>query len=247
VQGNLDAKFMQQILDSPVRREICKRILQGESVVWVMLESGDKKQDDETVELLKKTSAELEQVLEIPPVDPDDPRSDVNVTLRIAFSTIRLSRSDPAEKSLVAQLVNIHQQIADAKGPVVFPVFGRGRVLCALAGEELTSANLEEVAVFLTGACSCEAKAMNPGVDLLIAADWDGLLEGQAVRDPEMPPLVSLSQLAAEARPVEEAGETAVPRPRTSVLTRNLSIVIGLGIVAVIAGAVLLRNRGKKQ
>ena len=248
-KGTLDAEFMKQLLDSPVRREVCKRILHGDSIVWLVLESGDKKRDDEAVGMLQTEFDKLVQILKIPPVDPNDPRSEVNVTLKIVFSVVRLSRSNPAEKYLVNQLVNIQPSFVDARVPVVFPVFGRGRALCGLTADELTADNVDDVAAFLTGACSCEVKSMNPGVDLLLTADWDGLLEGRVVEEPEMPPLVSLSQLASEARPVVKVGENPVrlvPQPTAARLMRNLIIVIGLCVFAAVVGTIVLRGRDKR-
>ncbi|MBM3858516.1 MAG: hypothetical protein FJ395_02570 [Verrucomicrobia bacterium] len=242
-QGFLDAKFAQEVMDSPARREVRDRILKGESAVWVLLESGDKQQDDKVDRQLRAESKKLAELLEIPPVDPNDPRTDVNVTLKIAFSALRLSRSTPAEQFFVNQLVNIHPKLAEAKGPIVFPVFGRGRALCGLADKELTVENIQEIAVFLTGACSCEVKSMNPGVDLLFAADWDAALEGRAVKDPEMPPLVSLSQLAAEAQPPAKTKEQPADAPPGTALTRNLIVAVALGILAVVAGTMLLRRK----
>jgi hypothetical protein len=246
-QGVLNRKFVQEVMDSPVRRQARQRILQGESVVWLLLESGDRKQDDKVAKMLQAECKKLAEVLEIPPVDPNDPRTDVNVTLKIAFSVLRLSRTNPAEQCFVNQLVSIQPRFAETKGPVVFPIFGRGRALCGLADDELTEQNVEEVAVFLTGACSCEVKAMNPGVDMLFAADWDAALEGRAVKDPEMPPLVSLSQLAAEAKPPVKVEEAPASKSQAAPLTRNLIIVIGLGIVVVVAGALLLRSKNRMQ
>jgi hypothetical protein len=57
--------------------------------------------------------------------------------------------------------------------PVVFPVFGRGRVLYALIGQGITTDNIRETIAFLVGPCGCEIKMMSPGVDLLMAANWD--------------------------------------------------------------------------
>ncbi len=246
-QGALDAKFVQRVLGSPVRREVGRRILQGESVVWVLLESGDKNQDDKVAKMLQAECKKLADLIEVPPVDPNDPRTDVNVTLKIAFSVVRLSRTNPDEQFLVKQLAHIQPRFAEAKGPLVFPVFGRGRALCGLTEDEITPDNIEQVAVFLTGACSCEVKAMNPGVDLLFSVDWDAALEGRAVKDPEMPPLVSLSQLAAEAKPPVKVEEAPAPKSQAAPLTRNLIIAIGLGIVVVVAGALLLRSNNRKQ
>jgi len=58
-------------------------------------------------------------------------------------------------------------------GPIVLPVFGRGRVLDALHGDDWNSEMLVKVIDFLFGACTCQVKDGNPGLDLLFAVDWD--------------------------------------------------------------------------
>src|SRR5262249_34009543 len=41
--------------------------------------------------------------------------------------------------------------------------------------DDLTAETLTDAAVFLTGRCSCQVKRLNPGVDLLVSADWDSI------------------------------------------------------------------------
>src|SRR4030095_3610352 len=41
--GPLDAKSVGLLLDSPARREVVKRLCRGDSAVWVLLTSGDRK------------------------------------------------------------------------------------------------------------------------------------------------------------------------------------------------------------
>src|SRR5262249_42605094 len=83
-----------------------------------------------------------------------------------------------------------------------FPIFGRGRALCSLEGKALAAKDIEEAARFLCGACSCQVKELNPGVDLLIAADWDELIEAE-------PGPVPLTRVAVEPTPSIPPGETA--------------------------------------
>ncbi|MCX7886475.1 MAG: hypothetical protein N3B01_04340 [Verrucomicrobiae bacterium] len=246
-QGPLRGVFVEQILDSPVRRQVRDRILGGDSAVWLLLESGDRKRDDRVEKQLLAESKKLAEILEIPPVDPNDPRTEVNVTLKVGFSVVRLSRAAPAEEFFVRQLVNMHPRLAAEKGPVVFPIFGRGRALCGLAGNELTVENIQEIAVFLTGACSCEVKAMNPGVDLLFAAEWDAALEGGAMKDLEMPPLVSLSQMAAGVQTPPGLPPAPVTTASGAWLARSLIVVVGLGILGVAAGSVWLRRKSRRK
>ena len=107
--------------------------------------------------------------------------------MRIAFSVYRLSRTDPAEQALVTMLLNSDTGL---EGPIAFPVFGRGRALWAMAGKGLNADMISEAGMFLTGACSCEAKELNPGVDLLFAADWEAGLTTPAPTEPVPVPLL---------------------------------------------------------
>src|SRR5215831_17078022 len=43
--GRLGKEAINGLLDSPVRREVVKRILAGETAVWILLESGDRTRD----------------------------------------------------------------------------------------------------------------------------------------------------------------------------------------------------------
>ena len=55
----------------------------------------------------------------------------------------------------------------------------RGRVVVPLIGKGITTDNLGEIATFLTGPCSCQVKALNPGVDLLMNCDWQSAVLGE--------------------------------------------------------------------
>ncbi|MHC4680903.1 MAG: hypothetical protein ACYTEK_19655, partial [Planctomycetota bacterium] len=94
--------------------------------------------------------------------------------LSFEFSTLSLSRSDPNEQFLLAMLLNSEPDLDEYAGePILFPVFGRGRALYALVGEGINTDNIREAVGFLTGPCGCEVKMLNPGVDLLMAFNWD--------------------------------------------------------------------------
>jgi hypothetical protein len=54
----------------------------------------------------------------------------------------------------------------------------------ALHGEQLRPIQIERWASFLCDGCSCRVKEANPGVDLLIRADWEEMLETAAEKTP---------------------------------------------------------------
>ena len=201
--GALRGEDLRALIDSPARREFARRLLKGDSAVFVLLESGDKKADEAAASLLAATLPKLEKSLQLP-VDDGSGQLRSEVPLRIAFSVFRLGRNDPAERYLVKILLGMGEKAAGGEkatkvaGPMVFPIFGRGRVLTALAGEGISADALEEVGDFLCGGCTCSVKGQLPGGDLLMAADWEALLEGRVVRE-DPPGLQGLGPLAQAA------------------------------------------------
>ena len=83
--------------------------------------------------------------------------------------------------------------------PMAFPVFGRGRVLFALLGDGIATSTIEEASRFLAGACQCTVKADNPGVDLLVAFDWDAHVQITAPKKGEDLPLTGLGSFAKQS------------------------------------------------
>src|SRR5207247_1465352 len=59
--GPLDGAVLQALFDSPARRDIAKRLLEGQTAVWVFIESGDKTKDDAKFEWLADHLKELEK------------------------------------------------------------------------------------------------------------------------------------------------------------------------------------------
>ena len=206
------ASFNAQV-DSPVRRETVKRLLAGDSAVWLCLESGNKAADDKAFKLLDAQLAKLGKELKLPeqtPEDLEDPDSQVRfekLPVRIAFSTIRISRDNSQEKGLIDQLMKTEDDLLEESGkPMVFPVFGRGRALWAYIGAGINEENIAEAAQFLIGPCSCQIKRQNPGSDLLLTADWEGSLEGLIeTKDVELPPLSGLEGFTVD---VDDSGSS---------------------------------------
>ncbi len=172
--GPLQGQDLGPLIDSPVRREVARRLLKDDSAVFVLLESHAKntrKADDEAAKLLEETLAAMQKEI---PSPPQDDSSDVQSErpVKIAFSTLRLRRDDPAEEGLIHILLNLGEKPAATAGPIVYPIFGRGRILTALSGPSLTADSLREVVGFLCDGCACSVKSQMPGADLLMAVDW---------------------------------------------------------------------------
>jgi hypothetical protein len=256
--GPLTAETVGMLLDSPVRRNISQKLLAGEAVVWLLLESGDQKRDEQAEQMIETETQNLQQTLKLPEPSPQDPPISANLPLKIAFSNVRVGRSDPAERMLVGMLLNRDPNLMAAKEPMLFPIFGRGRVIPPAIGKEIRAEAIREMAEFLTGPCSCQVKEMNPGYDLLLSANWGALVGYQEVMLPEPPPLVSMSQFAATAASNVTATSTqAATAPATAStppapvgpdhLVRNLVIVLGIGVFFLAATTILLRVKANRS
>ena len=240
--------------DSPMRQEIAKRILNGESAVWVFLESGNQEKDEKAATLLKQTLKTLEETLELPDLDGSglietDTDSPGGGELRTAFSLLRLSKDDPRERFLVQMLLHSEDDLTDYLAePMVFPFYGRGRALYAILGAGINEDNIREACEFLTGPCSCLVKEQNPGTDLLIVKNWDEAISESWVGDAEMAQFFDLNAAAetAVADRIVSASETldTETSPKNKPLKRNLIVVLAL--IAIVNGFVLWKLLQRK-
>ena len=173
--GEVNEENMDALVNSPMRDEVSQLLADRVSVVWVLLESGDSRADDAAYDRLTRELDRLEDTL-VPP-DPSAYGFDIEIT-PVRFETKRLSRDDEAEQMFVRMLMNTEADLEDyADEPIVFPIFGRGLIMNALVGRGINAYMLLDTGEFLTGACSCTVKSLNPGVDLLTALDWDAVVE----------------------------------------------------------------------
>ena len=230
--GPLEGDAVEAILDSPVRKEIARHILEGKVAVWILLESGSKQQDDEAANLLETQLKKMSETLRIsvPELGGDQfTESDLSVS----FSVLRLSRSDPDEKILVQMLLKSEWDLKTFSKPIAFPVFGRGRALYALVGDGITESNIEMACAFLVGWCSCQVKAQNPGVDLLMSVDWDNMIG---------------DELYSETTLLMESSEpAAIEVTRSNALRRNVLIVLLILILGVAVVTFVVLWRGKRS
>ena len=205
--GKLDGTTLARLTDSPTRAEIVKRILAGESGVWVLVESGLKSADDRADAALEKRLRYLEQVAQIPPIDPNDPTSQLGPgpALRVKFSLLRIRRDDAAEQAFTAMLAGPNGTMENANGPWLSLVFGRGRALGAWAAEGFGDEQIDEACLFLLGACSCEVKRMNPGWDLLLNVDWNESLRAMGFPPPTPDELQKPAAAPEQEKPKREA------------------------------------------
>jgi len=174
--GPLTADTVGRLASSPCREELARRIAAGESAVWVLLESGDGVKDEAAAGMLQAELARMSETLELPGL-PGETAQELRdwvpgPPLRIAFSVVRVSRSDPAEECFVSMLLHSESDLLEFAEPMAFPVYGRGRLLYALVGAGINPYNIAEACAFLTGPCLCVYQATEPGTQLLTTAEW---------------------------------------------------------------------------
>ena len=187
----LSAETIGRSLDSPIRRALVQRIVAGDSAVWVLVVGGDAAADAALRTLVQAKVAELSKLIELP---AHDGQSDSNLSsplpLRIGFGVVEVRRDDPAEQVFLDMLLT-GTPLRTATAPALAAVFARGRMLGPFGSgvQEIDGPLIDEVAMFLCGACSCQVKALNPGSDLLLTADWDALVypEAPAAPVPQLP------------------------------------------------------------
>lgn len=191
--GKLTKESVKKIKESSFREKLVKKILEGNSGVFVLMEGGDKKKDNKIAKALDGYIKELLADMELPAgvVQADgnmigggpagfDPINQLRseIPLKLAFTTLRYDRkSDEVMTALLMSLGPEREEPAGNK-PMVFAVYGRGRALVPMVGDEINMDNVGGIAYFLTGACSCQMKALNPGTDLLLDHDWDSSVFG---------------------------------------------------------------------
>lgn len=246
-----DQTALDKLVNSPARRSIVDRIANEDSVVWVLLESGDKEADQKAADTLDTRLKYLAGVLKLPELSEADIANGlVSVGaegLKLKFSSIRVSRDDAKEDAFVDMLLSTEDDLKEINAPMVFPIFGQGRALYTLVGNGINNETIDQAAIFLVGSCSCEVKDQNPGVDLLMTADWAKLVSDQAetttnvakADDKEIAPPESFQPETVTFSP--KSDESAAPTAVSTAPKFNLMIPV-VAILAFVAW-VLMRNR----
>ena len=95
------------------------------------------------------------------------------------FSVLEIDPADEKEQFLVKLLTGFEPDSISSGESLVVPVFGRGRALEVIPAMQLDEGLIEDLTLFLCGACSCQVKERNPGFDLLMTANWERELFGE--------------------------------------------------------------------
>jgi len=233
--GSLDKTTLEALLDSPARQKIMQQVLAGDSIIWVIADSGAPL-DMVEVERVEKRLKFLEQVASLPIQDPNDPDSQLGPgpPLKLKFTTLRLKRDDPAEALLLRMLAGPKAGIDPANSNFAAAIFGRGRVLGAWPLAELDDRTLEEVSMFLVGRCSCRMKNENPGWDILLNVDWEKALKAATSTVSQQTPPPTPAPVTVKVAPEV----VSIAPPDTASPPKN-ALSSPLGIASLVVGAIL--------
>lgn len=224
--GELSEDNVAKIIDSPLRQNIAKQLINGQTAVWVFLESGQPEKDKAAFELLTKELKRMEKTLKLPEIDQADIEQGlVSVSpdsLKLKFSLEKCSREDSAETDFTRMLLATENDLKDFNAePMAFPVFGRGRVLYALIGKGINTGTIEQACRDLTGPCTCQVKDQNPGTDLLMAVNWEKLVTPTTQDEKELPPLTGLIGFSKDSN--DKSAALKMPEILKNDLSQNAS------------------------
>lgn len=183
--GSLQELKAASLLSSPARSELLRRLQEGDSVVWLMIQSSEEKRNKAARDTLNTQCKQLPKSIQLPE-GIGLPGSELysEIPLLLQFSVLEIAPDDPAEQYLIRQISGLKFDAFRNGDPLIVPVFGRGRALEVIPADQLNADLIHELTEFLCGACSCQVKEQNPGFDLLLMTDWNLALFGEGAEGP---------------------------------------------------------------
>ncbi len=224
-QGPLTEANVHRLIDSSARKQIVDNIQKGDAIVWIFLAGEDKDKNETSYQILdaglKKLSTELK--LSTSATNASGEPLDIHILNQtLHFSMVTVSREDPEEEIFIRMLLGTEADLPYVKSPLAFPVFGRGRLLYALAGKGIKYKMIETACNSVIGWCSCTVKDDNPGNDLLIRADWDKAIgDSSWIQELELPEITGMSDfVTAETQQKQDTmrpGQTIIPAAKNEI------------------------------
>ena len=249
----LTPSLVKDLLQSPKRKQMAESLINGDSIVWVFIPSGNEKKDEEAKAVIgQELNTELIAYSKMPYTVMS---GDKQIKLSYGFPILTLSRHDPAERIFVDSLMKIESDLYEhTNEPMVFPVFGRGRALGCLFGKYITAEKIRSATAFLSGACSCEVKNLNPGMDLLVAAPWDMVVMNSFVDAADPMPELTGVMPDPKVDKAQKPENPSSPPPKVKLNPEgNASLfqiyamtLLGVIVLVVIAGFIISGRRRNK-
>lgn len=173
------------LLASPARQRLATLLHDGHSGVLLLLRPAISSTEDRAAQVVEEVVRRAAQGEIQPALLPGVAIEDFGESAQqspLDVGVLVVDRDDPRERWFVRQLLSIEDDLPQYTDPMVFPVYGRGRAMEPYVGEGITAENLADAVAFMSGACSCEVKELNPGMDLLMSWDWESTAERLARR-----------------------------------------------------------------
>ncbi|MCK5853027.1 hypothetical protein KAH27_08375 [bacterium] len=214
-EAPLSKQNLDNILQSPVRKKLINKIVNGDSLVFLLLEGNNPKQNDQIANIILKNIPILEKEIKLPHEYADIPKEDLQIydtNIVFKLSMMRLSRTNSEENVFINVLTkSLPVSIYKKSQPIVFPVFGRGRMLAAIREKNLNTETLRRWCEYIAGECSCEIKSRNPGFDTFIPIGWNLEEKKELISEVILPPLSGFSEFMPPKKSVS-----------TNSLTKNI-------------------------
>jgi hypothetical protein len=241
-ESTLKEAAMAGITDSPVRSEIANHLVRGVPIVWVFVRSGNDDRDNRAAVILKDQMDEAKaEILQDPVFQPHFRHI---IDKKNLFPIVEVSRGSDREQVLLPMLLAYYPGLKELDEPLLFPVFGRGRAVGVLKGDEIEALNLEDVIAFLLNPCSCQIKVANPGFDLMLKGDWYTLLaryEEAPVR-PVMASVLPDTIIRYEFEDVPDMTGVSTGFFRTKILSAA-GIIVGVILAMIVLASVIIIKR----
>lgn len=230
------------------RAEVSRRLLAGDSAVWMVLQGRDAAAGQAALDLVDRAARRAEAELRLPVVDETAGIEAMLVAspvpLRLRFSVLAVAGDAPGGELLRAMLAPMLPPGVTSADTLAVPLFGRGRALCVLGGQTLTESGVLEACRTLVGTCACEAKARNPGLDLFLPVNWNAAVFGDAAVSRGLPLAVPA------ARPPTAKTLSACTGQQKQRASRSLSqrLLAAAGVALAAAGVAtwLLLRKGRR-
>jgi len=160
----------------------------------------------------------------------------------LGLSIVRVDRADPQERVLLS-FIGVKPE-----GPAwVAVVFGPGKLMAPLAGDEITETAIHDQIASLTAACTCLQTPSRLGVDLPMA--WDESLNASLValatpNDDSNDRAESISAGSGGVAPRDGTG--VVTATGWTVLAPTLVVVAILGVASIVATIAVFWRKGRR-
>ncbi len=201
----------ESLIDSPARQKINKSLIDGETAMWVLIESDDKKANKKATETILKGIQTSVKTLKLPAAVYAKDENTLSGTTasewKVSFDTLSLSHNDKKEIPFITMMLKSQPSLLKKlKEPIAFVFYGRCRILKGIPASELTEKSVVEANSFLLDSCQCEVKEQNPGSDMLIKYDWSDFNTKIAKMKSVRIPLIGISDFIPEME-TENSGD----------------------------------------